>query len=73
MLLPPGLNELIEAGNAVRAVSEVSDKVDISGLLQQYKPGGTKSYHPRMLLKILVYGYINDIYHQVTKQGASFF
>jgi transposase len=62
MLLPPDLNELIEAGHPVRTVSEVMDKVDISGLLQQYKPGGTSSYHPRMLLKILVYGYINNIY-----------
>lgn len=62
MLLPPDLNELIEAGHPVRTVSEVLDKVDISGLLLQYKPGGTSSYHPRMLLKILVYGYINNIY-----------
>jgi transposase len=38
------------------------DRVDITPLLRQYKPGGTSSYHPRMLLKVLVYGYINNIY-----------
>jgi len=36
--------------------------VDITALMQQYKPGGASSYHPRMLLKALVYAYINNIY-----------
>src|SRR5690606_321387 len=31
-------------------------------LLRQYRPGGTSSYHPRMLLKVLVYSYINNVY-----------
>lgn len=62
MLLPPDLNELIAANHPVRVVDAVLEKVDISELLQQYKPGGTSSYHPRMLLKVLVYAYINNIY-----------
>lgn len=62
MLLPPDLSELIPSNHPVRIVSAVLDKVDISGLLQQYKPGGTSSYHPRMLLKVLVYAYMNNIY-----------
>lgn len=62
MLLPPDLNDLIGATHPVRVVNEVLDKLDISELLHQYKPGGTSSYHPRMLLKVLVYAYINNIY-----------
>jgi transposase len=62
MLLPPDINELISANHPVRVVNEVLEKVDISELIKQYKPGGTSSYHPRMLLKVLVYGYINNIY-----------
>jgi len=62
MLLPPDLNDLIAANHPVRVVSEVLEKVDISELIKQYKPGGTSSYHPRMLLKVLVYAYINNIY-----------
>ena len=62
MLLPPDLNDLIAANHPVRIVSDVLEKVDISELLRQYKPGGTSSYHPRMLLKVLVYAYINNIY-----------
>lgn len=62
MLLPPDLHELIAFNHPVRVVNAVLDKVDISKLMAQYKPGGTSSYHPRMLLKVLVYAYINNIY-----------
>lgn len=62
MLLPPDLNDLIAANHPVRVVNEVLEKLDITELVRQYKPGGTSSYHPRMLLKVLVYGYINNIY-----------
>lgn len=62
MLLPPDLNDLIAADHPVRVVNEVLDKIDITALLHQYKPGGTSSYHPRMLLKVLVYAYINNVY-----------
>lgn len=62
MLLPPDLSELIAANHPVRIVNAVLDKIDITSLLRLYKPGGTSSYHPRMLLKVLVYAYINNIY-----------
>lgn len=62
MLLPPDLNDLVAPDHPVRIVNEVLDKVDISLLVKSYKPGGTSSYHPRMLLKVLVYSYINNVY-----------
>jgi len=62
MAFPPSLDELVAADDPVRVVHEVLEKIDITSLLHQYKPGGTSSYHPRMLLKALVYAYINNIY-----------
>ena len=62
MLLPPDLSDLIAKGHPVRVVNDVLEKIDITELLRAYKPGGTSSYHPRMLLKILVYAYINNVY-----------
>lgn len=62
MLLPPDLNDLVAANHPVRTVNDVLDKIDITSLVKLYKPGGTSSYHPRMLLKVLVYAYINNIY-----------
>jgi len=61
-LLPPSLDELIPTNHVVRVVNEVVDKINISGILKQYKGGGTSSFHPRMMLKILVYAYLNNIY-----------
>ena len=62
MAFPPCLDELVAADHPVRAVHEVLERVDITAIMQQYKPGGASSYHPRMLLKTLVYAYINNIY-----------
>lgn len=62
MLLPPSLDELIAQRHPVRIVNEVLDKIDIDPLLKKYKGGGSSSFHPRMLLKVLVYSYINNNY-----------
>lgn len=62
MLLPPSLDELIAAHHPVRVVNDVLDKVDITAVVKKFKTGGTSSYHPRMLLKVLVLAYINNIY-----------
>jgi len=62
MLLPPSLDELIKPNHPVRIVNQVLDKVDIEPLIKKYKGGGSSSFHPRMLLKVLVYAYINNTY-----------
>ena len=62
MLLPPDLEELVEANHPVRVINTVIDHLDIEGISSQYKGGGTSSYHPRMLLKALVYAYICNEY-----------
>lgn len=62
MLLPPSLEELIDKTHAVRVVDRVIDQIDLDPLVETYKGGGTSSYHPRMLLKVLVYAYLNNTY-----------
>lgn len=62
MLLPPSLDELIAADHPVRIVNKVMDKIDIEPLLKKYSGGGAGSFHPRMLLKVLVFAYINNTY-----------
>lgn len=62
LLLPPSIDELIEANHPVRTVNAVIDNIDLSHLLKAYKGGGSSSYHPRMLLKVLVYSYLSNTY-----------
>ena len=61
-LLPPSLEELIEPTHLVRVVNQVVEAMDVTSLINQYEGGGTSSYHPRMLLKVLLYGYSVKIY-----------
>lgn len=69
-MLPPSLEELIEKSHPVRIVNQVIDKIDLDPLLKKFKGGGTSSYHPRMLLKVLVYGYVNNTYSSRKMEAA---
>lgn len=62
LAVPPTLEELIPQGHPVRTINEVIDKLNIEPLLKAYHIRGSSSYHPRMLLKVLVYGYVTNIY-----------
>ena len=57
MLLPPNVEEMIPAGHLVRVVDEMIERIDPEPLIQQYKGGGTSAYHPKMMLKVIIYAY----------------
>lgn len=62
LLLPPSFDSFIEESHPVRVVNRIIEKVDLKPLLASYEGGGSSSYHPKMLLKVLVYGYLKNIY-----------
>ncbi len=62
VLLPPSLEELIPEDHLVGVVNQMVNRIDIGPLLMKYKGGGTSSYHPRMMLKVLVYAYTEKVY-----------
>jgi transposase len=58
-LIPPSVDELIPANHLVRLVNEVIDQLGIERLLRKYQiGGGTSRYHPEMMTKLFVYGYL---------------
>lgn len=61
-LLPPSLDELIDENHVVRVVRDVIDRINIDSIVKKYKGGGASSFHPKMMLKIIVYGYLSNIY-----------
>ena len=71
LLLPPSLDELIALFHPVRVVNEVIESVNLEALEKAYKGGGTSSYHPKMLLKILVYGYVSNVYSSRKLEAAA--
>ncbi len=62
LLLSAALDELIPSNHPVRIVNDVINRISIISLLAAYKNDGCSSYHPQMLLKILVYGYVTNTY-----------
>lgn len=61
-LLPQSYEEKIPQGHLVRQVDQAVEKLDLGILLEQYVGGGTSSYHPKMMLKVLIYAYCKKIY-----------
>ncbi len=62
LAIPPTLEELVPAAHPVRVVNDVIDRLDLEPLLKAYHIRGSSSYHPQMLLKVLVYGYVTNTY-----------
>ena len=62
LLLPPSLEELIDPNHPVRVVNQVVDNLNLDPILAKYDGGGCPAYHPRLMLKVLVYGYVTNLY-----------
>ena len=62
VLFPENISDRIPENHPVRLVNYVVDQLDISSIISQYKGGGTSSCHPKMMLKVLFYSYLSNIY-----------
>ena len=61
-LLPPSVDEWLPEKHLARFVVEVIDGLDLGRMAQAYRGSGSASYHPSMLLGILVYGYATGVF-----------
>lgn len=57
MLMPPSLDDKIPEGHIARHISMVVDELDMRSIEAGYSEMGCHAYHPRMLMKLLLYGY----------------
>ena len=62
LLLPPDIGSLIPDNHLVRVVDRVINQIELNPLLATYKGGGASSFCPRMMLKVIIYGYIEKNY-----------
>jgi transposase len=63
-LFPEALDDYVAEESAPRIIDRFIDKLDISGLGFKTEPAdtGRPGYHPRLLLKLYVYGYLNQVH-----------
>lgn len=62
MAFPPTFDELIPADHTVRLVDKIINVINVEPLLSAYHIRGASNYHPILLLKVLVYGYVTNTY-----------
>jgi transposase len=59
-LLPPSLNEWVREDHPARVFSEIIEGIDIS-TFREPKDEGRPAYHPKMMLKVLLWGYATGV------------
>jgi len=62
ILLPYSFDDLIPEKHPVRIVDQVVESINIQPLLKAYSKEGTPGYHPKMLLKVMLYAYMTNVY-----------
>ena len=61
-IFPVDLGEKIPKNAPVRLIDGIVDGLKLDKVIETYKDGGTTPYHPRVLLKVVFYAYMNNIY-----------
>jgi transposase len=56
-LLPPSLDDFIDEGHPVHLINDLVEQLDLSGLEKRYGAMGQPAYAPRMIVKVILYGY----------------
>jgi transposase len=71
-LLPPSVDDWLPEKHLARFIVEVIDGLDLRAMSSSYRGSGSASYHPRMLLGILVYGYATGVFSSRKLERATY-
>jgi len=61
-LLPPSVEDWLPERHLARFVVELVDQLDVSAMSRAYRGSGSASYHPSLLIALLVYGYATGVF-----------
>ena len=62
VLFPQKIDEDIAADDPVRVLDALVENLNLQHLEKLYKRRGRSPYHPKMMLKVILYAYMNNIY-----------
>jgi transposase len=71
-LLPPSVDEWLPERHLARFVVEMIDGLDLRAMIGDYRGSGSASYHPSMLLGLLVYGYATGVFSSRKLERATY-
>ena len=70
-LMPPSVDEWLPERHLARFASEVADGLDLRVMTRSYRGSGEASYHPRLLLGLIIYGYAIGVFSSRNLERAT--
>jgi transposase len=71
-LLPPSVQEWLPERHLARFVVEVIERLDLCAMVKAYRGSGSASYHPAVLLGLLIYGYATGVFSSRKIERATY-
>jgi len=71
-LMPPSVDEWLPQRHLARFVVEVVEGLDLRAMTGSYRGSGEASYHPQLLLGLMVYGYATGVFSSRKLERATY-
>jgi transposase len=71
-LLPPSIEDSLRPRHLARVVVDIVEQMDLSEFVSAYRGTGSASYHPAMLLQLLIYGYATGVFSSRAIEEATY-
>ena len=71
-LLPPSVDEWLPERHLARFVVEVVSGLDLRAMTGSYRGSGEASYHPELLLGLIIYGYATGVFSSRKLERATY-
>lgn len=71
-LLPPSVDDWLPERHLARFVAEVVAGFDLRAMIGSYRGSGEASYHPQVLLGLIVYGYATGMFSSRKLERATY-
>ena len=71
-LMPPSVEEWLPPRHLARFIVEVVDGLNLSAMSKSYRGTGSASYHPAILLSLLVYGCATGVFRSRKLERATY-
>ncbi len=71
-LMPPSVDEWLPQRHLARFVVEVVEGLDVRAMTSRYRGSGEASYHPQLLLGLIIYGYATGVFSSRKLERATY-
>ena len=71
-LMPPSVDEWLPQRHLARFVVDIIEKLDLRAMVGSYRGSGEASYHPALLLGLIIYGYATGVFSSRQLERATY-